>query len=150
MPVLSSLITAGAEEVLIHIPIYYKEKKNKSKQTFIQVIDDKKAKEEIDKGDKEIKIINTQWKSQTWQMYNQIISSSQSYNSLTGTNEFDGQKYYDNLYKSCLIGWDVTDNSGNTIQITPQVLDSLPVNLARALIQKYDSYISLEEEEQKK
>lgn len=150
MPSLGSLISSGSEDNLIHIPVYYREKKNKAGQTFIQIVDDKKAKEALDKEDKTLKIINTKWKPQTWQMYNLLINSSQSYNNLTGQNEFDGQKYQDNIFKNCLAEWDITDETGTPLPPSPQVLDQLPMHVARALIQKYDAFISMDEEDSKK
>lgn len=138
------------EKNYIHIPVYYRIKKNKYGNTVVAVIDDKKAKEMLDKGNPEIQILNTKWISHTWQINNQLFSSSQSYNNVSGQSELDWQKYQDNMFKTCLVEWDMADENGNPITVTPESLDQLPFPVARELIKKYDKTDEFDEEEAKK
>lgn len=147
---LSKITHQGNDGQHVDVAIYYREKKNKSGQVFLQVLDEKKAKESIEKGDTTISVLNTTWMIQTWKMRNHIIESSEVYNNITGRNNIDPQKYQDNILKNCLLAWDITDDNGNPIPVSPGVIDILPEYLPGILLSKYEACLDVEEENQKK
>lgn len=119
-----------------------------------------KALEEAKEGDdpkkfvlnpnKEVHILNTKWKEISWKEQNDILNQCKSTNQLTGLPDIDNLKFRDQRIKSCLKEWDLKDDAGQLIPCHPEIIEQLPFEVIFALVQKFDSLINLDDEEEKK
>lgn len=141
---------------LISIAIYYVEEINKHEQStfhFIKSRDDFEewqSKGYIKASDVEpgvtppeevIKVISTQWKIMSWKDQNDLLSKAIAYSTRPDgsvTGDIDGVKYRDIKLKMNLKGWSLTDEEGQPVVITNQVIDDLHPAVAREMLSSYD------------
>mgnify|MGYP001160049574 CR=1 FL=1 len=144
----SNLLIDGQED-LIEIKLFYRVKKNNAGVRQFVVLDEEKGKKAIEDGDDSVDCLVTKWSPQTWQMNNNLLKQSMTYNKISGNNEVDFSRYQDNVFRYCLKEWDVTDKDGSPIPPTPENVGQLPAAVAQALIRLYDSTITVDQEEKK-
>ena len=138
------------ENSLIHIPIYFKEKKNKHGHHYYAILDEDEGKKKQTVENSGVDVLNTKWKPQTWQMNNHLLKHSTSYNQATGSQDIDFTKYRDNIISECMTDWDMVDDKGAPIPVNPKTVGLLPANIVNELIRRYDGIMQLDEEEQGK
>ena len=163
-----------AKDQLIHIPLYYMEKEVRGYTKIIILEDDKakkllaeqeedkkkKTKKEIKDGtenkteekveEKEVikvECLNTYWKLLNWKEQNQISKMSQVQSATEMSVDIDYFKLRDLRIKMCLKKWDLKDEEGNEIPVKPENIDSLPAEVVYTLSSKYDTLITLSEDE---
>ena len=108
-----------------------------SKFKFIQ------TKEEFEKNkeDPNLKELNTGWKVLTWadhnQIYNECLTYSTNENGITVTN-LNFIKFRDMKLKLCLKTWDLVDESGRALPLTPKAIDSLYPEVANELLNGFE------------
>jgi len=144
------LLDAG--DNFINIRIYYTYIENDYGKK-VAVIDDKKAEEMLEKeGEKEkIHILETKWKQLSWKEQNTIMNkSTQITDAATGQFNFNLYGYQDSRVKSCLKEWNLKDDKGTIVQVTPENIDRLPADIVSVLLEKYESAVSISKEEEKK
>lgn len=147
---MSESILLSDEEDLIHIPIYYRVKKNKNQVRQFKVYNDEEGKKAVEDKEEGIKVLNTKWKPHAWKIDGFLQKSSTSYDQASGQNQFDYIKYRENVLSNCLIEWDMTDAKGQVIPVSQKALDYLPNVIALALFLRYESSNVMDEEEVKK
>lgn len=138
------------DEDLITIILYYKTKTNKFGVRQYKIVDEEDAKSSIAKGDKDIDSLTTKWVIPTWQSNSYIMRSSTFYSPSEGVNRLDYNKYQDNVFKTCLKEWDITDENDKVIPINGESIGNLPSIIANSLLERYEKALSLEEEDAKK
>jgi hypothetical protein len=113
----------------------------------IRVIDIEEAKVLIEKREKGevaevVNHINTFWKNLSWKDNTEAISNSQDpvYLNSEGqeTQNVNIYKYREFRLKKCLIEWDLKDEKGNIIPISPEVIDGLDSDFANGLLNAFD------------
>jgi len=137
-------------EELITITLYYKVQTNKFGVRQYKILEEDEAKTRISEGDKNVDILSSKWLIPTWKSNSHLIRSSTFYNPSDGQNKVDWSKYQDNVFKNCLKEWDIVDENNVDVPINTDTIGSLPVVIASALLNKYESSLALEEEDQKK
>lgn len=96
-----------------------------------------------------VNIVRTLWKTLTWADQNQITENASFYNEQEGMQDLNIWKYRDLRLKTCLVKWDLKDDEGNEIPLTPENVNSLPSDVVIYLLNRYDEIISLGEDERK-
>ena len=147
---MSKSMLLDGEEALIHIPIYFKEKKNKHGHRSFVILNEADGKKSLVEENSGVDVLNTKWKPQTWQMNNHLFKNSTSYNQATGSQDIDFTKYRNNIINECMIEWDMVDGKGAIIPVNAQSIGLLPANIVNELIKQYDSMMQVDEEEQGK
>ena len=137
-------------EDLITIVLFFKSKINKFGVRQYKIVDEDEAKQLIAKNDTSIDTLTTKWVVPTWQLNTSLLRQSTFYNPSDGSNKLDWAKYQDNLFKTCLKEWDISDEEGNVVPVSSESIGNLPSVIATALLQAYESSISMEEDERKK
>lgn len=141
-----SILMQG-EDSLVHIPLYYRVRKNKNGSRRFQILEDDEGKLLLDKENSDVQCLNTKWKPQTWSMNNNLLKSATAYNQATGSQDIDFTKYQENVFSTCMADWDMVDGKEQPIPVNEQTIGLLPANIAQALIRKYDKSLTLDEEE---
>jgi hypothetical protein len=142
----------SSDSDLIVIELNYQVKANKHGQRQFKVLTDKEVAEfpELKEGeDSPFETLVTKWRPQTWQTNNSLLKNSMTYNNVSGNSELDWSSYQQNVFKYCLAEWDVTDDQGNPVPPTLENVGMLPSIIARALIQRYDEALMIDDEEKK-
>jgi hypothetical protein len=138
----------------VNIPLYYLEKKLSNGFNKIIILDDTDAlkKMEDEKLKKDVLVLNTEWKVLNWKEQNEITKSSTKHGSMGDGADtfFDYYLYRDSRLKRCLSGWDLKDDAGIPVMVTPQNIDLLPPEVVLALLNKFDTLISISPDEEKK
>jgi len=142
--------TIGKNNKFVSIPVYYRYKDSSYGNVKFQVLSLEEGQKAVQSNEKNIEVLNTKWKPRSWQVNNLIIQNSQTYNPQTGAEELDIIKYQDNLIKQCMISWDLKDEEGNDVPITPDNIDDLPLEIVRYLVSTYDRSNIMSSEERKK
>ena len=142
-------VLLDGDENLIHIPLYYKVKKKGNIRQY-KILTEEEGKSLLAASDADVEVLNTKWKPQTWQLNTFLIKNSTSYDQVSASKEFDFQKYRENVFAHCLVEWDMVDDKGQIIPVSPKVVGQLPHTIAHALVKKYDELLAIDEEEQKK
>jgi hypothetical protein len=138
------------DDELITIITYYSVATNKYNIKHFKILEEDKAKELLAKGDTSVDSLTTKWIVPTWNSSSYVLRSSTFYNPADGNNRLDWSKYQENLFKTCLKEWDVTDNYGQPVPLSLEAIGSLPKDIAYALLDAYEKAISLEDDERKK
>jgi len=99
---------------------------------------------------KVIREIHSSWRRMTWAETNQVWS--QCLKQIAGKDgapkvDFDGIKYRELKLKKCLKGWNVRDDSGNPIPLTPESIDNLIPEAARELLDNFEKVTETTEKE---
>lgn len=146
---MSSLLVQNKD--VIAITTYYQTITNKFGRSFPKIITEEAAKEAAKSPEtsKKVNQFVTKWRPQTWQGQNQLYQNSTVYNPNTGSKEIDFSIYRTEMLKTCLIDWDLVDDNGRQIPVTEENISNLHANIASAIIDKYNEYIGLDEEEVK-
>ena len=132
-----------------------KKERRKNLQKQGQINDDvgKKLEEEPIEEEKPINykvcLLKTQWKVLSWKEQTDITRESSYYNSQESFNDLDIWKFRDLRIKSCLVSWDLKDDHGNPIPVERNIIDQLPADVVLSLVSKYDTAISLTDDESK-
>ena len=149
---MSNQLLLGGDNDLIIIELYYQVKKNKHGQRQFRIYTDEEV-EKIEKpkeGEKpKYETLETKWRPQTWQTNNELLKNSMTYNKVSGGSELDWSSYQQNVFRYCLHAWNLTDGEGRPIAPSLDNVGMLPSNIARALIQKYDEALMIDEDEKK-
>lgn len=140
----------GKGKKMVSIPLYYRITDGPYDNMQFQILAREEGKKAVEKGDSSVEVLNTKWRANSWQLTNVLMQSSLSYNPQTGQHEVDLTKYQDNMLKSCLVEWDLTDEGDQAIPVTPEALDDLPPEIAKGLIRVYDRSNLVDEGEIKK
>ena len=136
----------------IHIPLYYMEKELQDGVTKTVILEDDDAKkmlEDEEKKDK-VEVLNTNWKTLNWKEQNEITKKATIYDQMSGMQDIDVFDFRDKRIKTCLVSWDLKDESGRDVPVDPNVIDMLPSEVVLTLANKYDSLITLTKEDEKK
>lgn len=142
----------GGDNDLIIIDLYYQVKKNKHGQRQFRILTEKEVEDmpPLKEGEEpKYEKLETRWRPQTWQTNNELLKNSMSYNKVSGGNELDWSAYQQNVFRYCLQSWNLTDNDGKPIPATLENVGMLPSNIARALIQRYDEALMIDDDEKK-
>lgn len=142
--------TLGKNKKFVSIPVYYRYKESQYDNMQFQILTNEEGLKAIKSGDKNVEVLNTKWRPRSWQINNVLIQNSQSYNQQTGNEDFDIIKYQDNIIKQCLSSWDLVDENGQEIPITPENIDDLPLEIVKYLVSTYDRSNVISTEERKK
>lgn len=149
---MASQLLLGGNDDLIVIELYYQVKKNARGQRQFRILTEKEAQAmapQEEGKEKHYEILETKWRPQTWQTNNSLLKNSMTYNKVSGASELDWSAYQQNVFKYCLQSWNVKDEQGNAVPPSPENVGMLPSNIARALIQKYDEALMIDDDEKK-
>tara|TARA_B100001778_G_scaffold334404_1_gene345620 strand:+ start:14240 stop:14692 length:453 start_codon:yes stop_codon:yes gene_type:complete len=149
---MANQLLLGGDDDLIVIELHYQVKKNKHGQRQFRILSD----EDVEKmpkpkegEEKAYETLETKWRPQTWQTNNELLKNSMSYNKVSGGSELDWSAYQQNVFRYCLSAWNVTDGEGRPVPPSIENVGMLPSNVARALIQRYDEALMIDEDEKK-
>jgi len=112
------------------------------------VVSDQSEEEEV-KVNFRICLLKTQRKVLSWKEQTNITRESSYYNAQESFQDLDIWKFRDLRIKSCLVSWDLVDDSGKPIPVSTNVIDQLPADIVLSLVSKYDEAISLSDDESK-
>lgn len=129
---------------------FYSKIEEEIKNNLKETNDDARNKKFILNPSDEVHILNTKWKEIAWKEQNQILAECRSVNQFSGLLEVDHLKFRDKKVKTCLKNWDLKDDMGNAIPCTPEIIDQLSFEVVFSLVNKFDSIINLDDEEEKK
>ncbi len=139
---------------IVKIKLYYEIKKLSSGAEKIIIFEDDEAKKLMESEDEAIKkrvqVLNTGWRSLTWKEQNDITKESMYYDHNQGMQDVDYFSYRDQRIKKCLKSWDLKDDQGRPQPCDAERIDQLPAEVVFALVNKYDSAVTLDEEERGK
>lgn len=138
------------EDELITIITYYTVTTNKYNVKQYKILQEDDAKDLITKGDKNVDSLATKWIVPTWNSSSFVLKSSTFYNPSEGTNRLDWSKYQENLFRTCLKEWDITDANGEILPVSLESVGKLPKDIAYALLEAYEKAITVEDDERKK
>jgi hypothetical protein len=135
---------------LIHIPLYYMEKKMTNEWVKIVIISEEKAKEMMEDESKKnlVLCLNTHWALLNWGDQNNITKNA-IFTTPEGYRDVDMIKVRDMRLKTALKEWDLVDDAGNKQPVSQATIDALPPEVVTALIREYEKRTSLSEEEEK-
>ena len=145
-----SILMHDEQNNLIEIYVYFIIKNINGTQRIVII-----NKEEYDKilenkeDSREVDVLSTWWRPQTWHTNNRILNESKSYNVQTEESHFDFVKYQQNLIKYCLVKWDMRDEEDQIIEVNEENINALPYDIAMYLISRYNE-LALEDSEVKK
>lgn len=108
--------------------------------------------EHKDVNAKLIHTLSTWWKRATWKDQNLIYA--QSIKNIPGANgestySLDMIRFRDLKLKTCLKRWDLTNDEGNIIDVTPEVIDNLDPSFAAELLSNFERITEASDEEKK-
>jgi len=127
-------------------------KKNTTKKIEGELAENKvetKEEEKIDEVNFRICLLNTQWKILSWKEQTNITRESSYFNRQESFQDLDIWKFRDLRIKACMVSWDLKDDSNQSIPVKPDVIDQLPADVVLSLVSKYDTAVSLNDEESK-
>jgi len=132
----------------VEINVYY-EIRDTDFGKKILVLPDEEGKEKLKYDNNAVEILKTEWKLISWRESNDINKEAFSaVNSKTGEKEFDFLKFRDQMVKKCLKAWNIKED-GQKVPVTPENIDKLPANIVSNLYEKYNKYISYNDQERK-
>lgn len=88
-----------------------------------------------------IEELRTTWRRLTWKDQNDISAKSLMHIPTQDNQtriQWDGIKFRDMKLKVCLKGWDLTDENGNKVPITNEVIDNLVPEVANQLLNDFE------------
>jgi len=88
-----------------------------------------------------IGLLRTTWRRPTWRDQNSIMTQATRRINTEGENiniEIDPVTYRDLKLKKCLVGWDILDNDGKPVDVTPDTIDLLPPEIAGELLSSFE------------
>jgi hypothetical protein len=131
-----------ASNNLVEIEVSYVVTKGRGSPIITVLSDDEAAKKKADPKEKDsVRTLHTKWKPQSWKTSQELLTKSQVYNHELQTTEIDPYKHRNARLLTLLTDWDgidVKDEQGKTIPCTTEAINKLHVNLAIAILQKYD------------
>jgi hypothetical protein len=133
----------------------YEEKRRKKAESEVKIdpVDgDEKVVSQPDIEEKtfpNIQCVRTLWKSISWREQNDITEKASYYNQNEAMQDLNVWKFRDLRLKTCLVKWDLKDETGAEIPLTPQNVDRLPSDVVMTLLSKYENMISISAEEAK-
>ena len=139
-------------EELVDVPMYYtyKEVANTGAKRLV-ILEDDKAIDMLEDEEKKdgIKILNTKWQSLTWKENNDLMKKTGTTNPTTGSPDIDFASFQDLRVKTCLKWWDLKAKEEDTqpLPVSADAIDKLNANVVRALLDKFDTINSVEDEE---
>lgn len=135
---------------LVHVPLYFMEKKLKSGFVKHVVLDEKKVEEMLkdEKTKDEVKCFDSWWKILSWSEQ-QNITKQATFTNAEGQQDFDFFKFRDLRVKTCLKKWSRVDESGKEVPVSPESIGDMPSDIIFAMLNKFDSITSLSEDEEK-
>lgn len=143
----------GGDDDLISIDLHYQIKRKNNGHKYFRILtneDVEKLKSSTAEGEEPpYDTLETKWLPQTWQTNNELLKNSMTYNKVSGQSEVDWSAYQQNVFRYCLSAWNLTDEKGRPVPPTIENVGNLPSNIARALIQKYDDSMLVDEDEKK-
>ena len=133
---------------LIEIVLYYKEIKINTFNKVV-VLEDEKAKEMLENEETKDKVkkLTTHWREMSWQDSNNITKAARVEGPNAKPGELDYYRYRDLRLKICMKKWDLKDDDGNDVILSPEIINQLPVDIVIALVSKYDEVVEMSEEE---
>lgn len=147
---MAKMLLVKEEDNTVFITIYYQSKKNKFGTIMYKILTEEEGKKAIEKKDASVDVLNTKWAVPTWKITTNITRSSTYYNPADGTQRIDPTKYRDNIFRTCLKEWDITDESGAVIAVSSDSIGQLPNVIAEELLKKYDQSTETDETDEKK
>ena len=126
-----------------------KEMKKPVNSSQEEVVKEEKKVEEIEEVNFKVFLLKTQWKILSWKQQTDITRESSYYNAQQAFQDLDIWKFRDLRIKACMISWDLKDDNNQPISVKPDVIDQLPADIVLSLVSKYDSAVSLDDEESK-
>ena len=138
---------------LVNVQLFYMIKKNKYGLEIFRILEDEDAKKIMEDPNKakDVKTINTKWKTLAWHESNYIASRSYArLNQMSDERVFDFNSFRDLKIKMCLKEWDLKDPAGNPVPLIPEMIDKLVPEIILALYNKYEEVTGYAEEEVKK
>ena len=150
----------------IEIKLYYREKHSKYGFTKIVVLEDEEGErllreqedaiekmqtegQQVTVADRSVKVLVTKWKILNWGEQNDIARRSER-QTPEGLPDMDNIRFRDLRIKKCLVDWDLSDDHGQPIPVSPQLIDQLPSDIIFALTLRYERAVYLDEEEAEK
>jgi len=133
---------------LVKITLHYRTKDINGFQKVI-IIEDEKAEEMLkdEKRKEEVNIFNTWWKILSWKDSNNITNNSKVQGKDAVPGELDFYRFRDLRIKMCMKKWDLKDDDGVDLPLTPDLVNKLPVDIILYLSNKYEQVIGIDEEE---
>ncbi len=153
-------IVMKPNQQLVNIVTYYIEEVKKAGSSVFYFIDSAESMESwkrkgyITRGDmarmrkdgevvddKVIEELHTVWRSMTWKEQNEISSKCLIHLPAPegqSRTQWDGIRFRDMKLKTCLKGWDLVDDSGNKIPVTPENIDNLVPEVAHQLASDFE------------
>jgi len=152
MPKKSKAALLNSAQNLIEIKLYYTWKKNKKGYERLVILEDKEAEKRLADETKkdEVDSIVTKWRNITWREQNDLLKQTTKADTVTGGVDIDYNTYRDRRIKTCLVSWDITNDDGNPVKVTPDVIDRMDAEIVASLVDRYEQAISYDEEEEKK
>lgn len=156
----------GSKRRQIEIKLYYEERETESEYVKIVILEDEvgktRVKEQEEKNkikiaagekllpeDEKTKILTTYWQPLMWGEQQEITKMCEKY-SPDGMQDVDVFAFRDLRLKKCLIDWDIKDEKGSKIRISPDNIDLLPTEVVFALVNKFDLLTRVNEEDERK
>lgn len=126
-------------------------KKNPAKKIGEESTENKiEVKEDVlDEVNFRICLLTTQWKILSWKQQTDITRESAYFNRQEAFQDLDIWKFRDLRIKACMVSWDLKDDNNQPIPVKPDVIDQLPADVVLSLVSKYDTAVSLNDEESK-
>lgn len=112
------------------------------------------TKEEFDKekDNPNLKELNTGWKVLSWADHNHVYTECLKYSTnesgITVTN-LDFIKFRDMKLKTCLKMWDIKDETGRIVPVTPGTIDALHPEVANELLNGFEKVTDITPQELK-
>ncbi len=147
---MAKMLLVKEDDNTVLISIYYQAKKNKFGTIKYKILTEEEGKKAIEKKDASVDVLNTKWAVPTWKITTNVMRSSTYYNPADGTQRLDPTKYRDNIFRTCLREWDVTDETGTSVPINNDTIGQLPNTIAEELLKKYDQSTETDEDDEKK
>jgi hypothetical protein len=107
---------------------------------------------EKNKDNPNLKELNTGWKVPTWadhnRMYTECLKYTTNESGISVTN-LDFIRFRDMKLKTCLKMWDIKDEEGRPIPVTPVKIDLLPPEVANELLSGFEKITEITPQELK-
>ncbi len=138
---------------LIDVTLYYTFKKNKAGNSNLIILDEVKAKKmlEDEKKKADVNILQTKWRNVTWKEQNDLVKATTKHNPMNnGRVDVDYGLYRDLRIKTCLVRWDAKDENNQDIPVTKENIENMDSVIVTALVDRYETAITPDDEEEKK
>lgn len=156
----------GSKRRQIEIKLHYEERETETGYSKIIIFEDDigktKIKEQEEKNkikvaageklvseDEKIKILTTYWQPLMWGEQQEITKQCEKY-SPDGMQDVDVFAFRDFRLKKCLVDWDIKDEKGEKVRLSPSNIDLLPTEVVFALMNKFDTLTRVNEEDERK